>query len=97
MSRDLPTITSGQLRTLWKRTEGKPWEPRDITSPHVQGLVASGWVKRVDGHFFFERLPNAMLVWTDPAKFAMRAWDATQSGITTPTPETTSDGEGGAL
>lgn len=70
---------SDRLRDLWVRSRGVAWSPRDPTGPGVLALLAGGWVRRVDGRCGFELIPDAMLEWTDAARFAMRAWDAAEA------------------
>lgn len=74
--------TAGQLANLWRRTEGKAWEPPSLRHPSVVALIDGGWVKVCTMRCGFEAFDTG-LQWTDAA----RAYFAVIEASPTPSSE----------
>ena len=55
------------------------WEPPDPHNQAIRSLIHHGYVRRADGVFFFERMKDTHVVWTDCARrlFARELPDTT--------------------
>ena len=56
-----------QLATLWEKTGGKAWEPRDRCHPFIGMLIDGGWVKYCAMRCGFEAFDTGVN-WTDAAR-----------------------------
>lgn len=69
--------TPGRLKKLFERSGGKGWEPPcGAKDPNITELVRRGYLKIVDGRCGFERMKDAMVIWTDAGRSALSLPDA---------------------
>lgn len=60
------------VKKCWRHSPAQAWEPRGGTrTPNIRRLVEAGYLRVVDGICGFERLKDAMVTWTEPARRLM--------------------------
>lgn len=57
---------------LWRRTEGKAWEPPDMRHPIIADLIERGFIRRCTMRCGFEAF-NTGVTWTDAGRTAVSA------------------------
>lgn len=61
------------LRDLYKRTEGRGWEPQHPNAPIILAIIHHGFVRRADGRCGFEAMKDSHLTWTQAGHMALGA------------------------
>lgn len=56
------------LRQLYEKTDGKPFEPKDVWHPFFGAMVKAGLMRRLDGRCGFEAFKNSHVGFTGKGK-----------------------------